>query len=100
MIGNLVKPRKATKNEPATEVLFALDHGGPSRPADNYWMGKLLFNCPVTGVNVQHWLDDDDDRGKPGDCYQSIVCQACARLHFVNRKTGRLLGQKEEAAEK
>ena len=62
-------------------------------------MDKLLFNCPATGVNVQHWLDDDDDRGKPGDCYQSIVCQACARLHFVNRKTGRLLGHKKAEAE-
>ena len=57
-------------------------------------MGKLLFTCPVTGMTVQHWLDDDDPI-KPGDCYQSIICQSCARLHFVNRKTGRLLGQKE-----
>jgi hypothetical protein len=63
------------------------------------WMGKLVFTCPVTGMSVQHWLDVDD-QSKPGDCYQSIVCQACARLHFVNRKTGRLLGQKEEEAEK
>jgi hypothetical protein len=47
-------------------------------------------------MNVQHWLDDDD---RPGDCYQSIVCPACARLHFINRKTGRVLGQKEADAE-
>lgn len=64
---------------------------------DRDWMGKLVFTCPVTGMSVQHWLDDDD-QSKPGDCYQSIVCQACARLHFVNRKSGRLLGQKEEQA--
>ena len=97
MIGKLVKPTKATKGKPVIEILFALDHGGPSRPADNDRMGKLLFNCPVTGIRVQHWLDDDNP-SKPGDGYQSIVCQACARLHFVNRKTGRLLGQKEERA--
>ena len=60
-------------------------------------MPSVLFTCPITGTKVQHWLDDDD---RPGDCYQSIVCQACARLHFVNRKTGRLLGQKEEEAER
>jgi hypothetical protein len=60
---------------------------------------NLLFTCPVTGINVQHWLDGDD-RGKPGDCYQSVVCQACGRLHFVNRKTGRVFGQKEEGEEK
>ena len=58
---------------------------------------KLLFTCPVTGMSVQHWLDDDDP-SKPGDCYQSIICHGCGRLHFINRKTGRLLGQKEEDA--
>src|SRR6516165_9367937 len=97
MIGNLIKPRKAAKGKPATDVLFALDHGGPSRPADHDWMGKLLFTCPVTGIRVQQWLDDDDPV-KPGDSYQPIICPACVRLHFVNRKTGRLLGQKEEKA--
>ena len=32
-VGKLTKPTKAIKNKPATEVLIALDHGGPSRPA-------------------------------------------------------------------
>jgi hypothetical protein len=26
----------------------------------------------------------------------SIVCPACTRLHFLNRKTGRLLGQDDK----
>jgi len=60
-------------------------------------MGKLLFTCPVTNVRIQHWLDDDD-LSAPGERYQSIVCPACARLHFINRKTGRVLGQKEADA--
>ena len=63
-------------------------------------MSKLLFKCPVTGVSVQHWLDDDDPSTTLGERYQSIVCPACARLHFINRKTGRVLGQKEVGAEK
>ena len=62
-------------------------------------MDKLLFTCPVTHMSVQHWLDDDD-LSPPGERYQSIVCPACARLHFINRKTGRVLGQGEEQAEK
>jgi len=78
-------------------VHFALDHGGPSRPVDNDWMSKLLFKCPVTGMSIQHWLDGDDP-SEPGERYQSIVCPACARLHFINRKTGRVLGQKEADA--
>jgi hypothetical protein len=59
-------------------------------------MGTLLFTCPVTGMNVQHrWLDDDKDA--QGDTYEPVACQACTRLHFVNRKTGRLLGQTERS---
>jgi hypothetical protein len=60
-------------------------------------MSKLLFKCPVTDICVQHWLDDDVPNA-PGERYHSIVCPACARLHFVNRKTGRVLGQKEADA--
>jgi hypothetical protein len=27
--------------------------------------------------------------------YESLTCPSCTRLHFVNRKTGKLLGEKE-----
>jgi len=27
--------------------------------------------------------------------YEGITCPACAKLHFINRKTGKLLGQDE-----
>ena len=57
-------------------------------------MGTLLFTCPATGMSVQHWLDDDNDAQH--DEYETVVCQACTRLHFINRGTGRLLGQTEE----
>jgi hypothetical protein len=61
-------------------------------------MATLLFTCPVSEMKVQHWVDDDDP-STPGERYQSIVCSACTRLHFINRKTGRVLGQKEADAE-
>jgi hypothetical protein len=25
--------------------------------------------------------------------YETVVCQACSRLHFINRATGKLLGE-------
>jgi hypothetical protein len=56
--------------------------------------GAFLFTCPTTSMKVQHWLDDDDDATE--DAYEGVVCQACARLHFVNRKTGKLLGHDSE----
>ena len=55
-------------------------------------MEKLVFTCPVTGLIVQHWLDEVDAVLK--DEYVGVQCQACTKLHFINKKTGKLLGQK------
>ena len=52
-------------------------------------MAALLFTCPNTRMEVQHWLDDDEDASE--DDYEGIACQACAGVHFVNRK-GKVLG--------
>ena len=58
-------------------------------------MANLIFKCPNTGMNVQHWLADE-----PGDnsraSYETVTCQACSRLHFINRASGKLLGAEEE----
>jgi hypothetical protein len=44
---------------------------------------------------VQHrWLDDDDEA--PEDAYEGVPCPACTAMHFLNRKTGKLLGQDSE----
>jgi hypothetical protein len=56
-------------------------------------MGASVFTCPNTKLNVQHWVDDDED--VPETEYAGIVCAACTRLPFVNRKTGKLLGSDE-----
>jgi len=52
----------------------------------------VVFKCPQTGMNVQHSptaTDDDEPKGT----HKSIVCPACSKLHFLNRLTGKLLGQ-------
>ena len=53
-------------------------------------MGHIIFKCPRTGMNVQHWLADSPDAE---DAYISVVCQACTRLHFIHNSTGKLLGE-------
>jgi hypothetical protein len=58
-------------------------------------MPQLLFKCPRSGMNVQHWLAEP----RPADplpVYQSVVCQACTRIHFINSATGKLLGREQE----
>jgi hypothetical protein len=56
-------------------------------------MAALLFTCPITQMKVQHWLDDDEDASE--DDYEGVICQACAGVHFINRK-GKVLGGDEE----
>jgi hypothetical protein len=39
---------------------------------------------------VQHWLDSGDE--VPEDDYEGVDCPACVQAHFINRKTGKVLG--------
>jgi hypothetical protein len=71
---------------------LALHHG---RAAQGRHISTMvlpfLFTCPATGMHVQHWSDGDADVRE--NEYEGIICPACTRLHFLNRKTGKLLGQ-------
>ena len=44
-------------------------------------------------MKVQHWLAGGEDT--PDDEYEAVVCKACARVNFINRKTGKLLDGKK-----
>jgi hypothetical protein len=55
-------------------------------------MAEIVFYCPNVDLSVQHLLDDNVQQ-KSGEIYESILCFACTRLHFFNKKTGKLLGQ-------
>jgi len=52
----------------------------------------ILFRCPQTGMNVQHWLADAPENAK--DSHASVVCPACTKIHFIHNSTGKLLGEK------
>lgn len=54
-------------------------------------MRTITFLCPITRVMVQHRLADDEAAEHQ---FQGMFCPACSQLHFVDRKTGRLLGRK------
>ena len=41
-------------------------------------------------MNVQHWSEENADVRE--NEYEGIICPACAHLHFLDRKTGKLLG--------
>ena len=56
-------------------------------------MAAFVFTCPITKLKVQDWSDDDDP---PEDQYDERACAACAGVHFVNPKTGKVLGEQNE----
>jgi hypothetical protein len=59
-------------------------------------MGNIIFKCPRTGLNVQHWLAGEPQPDNPSSSYESVTCNACGRLHFIDRASGKLAGEKEE----
>jgi hypothetical protein len=61
-------------------------------------MVPFIFTCPATLMNVQHLRDDDPDL--PATEYEPVTCTACTRIHLVNRKTGKLLGENDLSARK
>nr|WP_061029485.1 hypothetical protein [Bradyrhizobium sp. CCH5-F6] len=52
---------------------------------------NIIFKCPRTGMNVQHWLS-----GTTSDAAETHVpvrCPACASLHFVSLASGKMLSE-------
>jgi len=56
-------------------------------------MPTFLYRCPTTGFRVQGYIPGgvEDD-----DVYEAVTCIACARVHMVNPKTGKVLGQSDD----
>jgi hypothetical protein len=54
-------------------------------------MRNLIFTCPVANQNVQHRIETPSDRD-----YESVKCLACAGVHFINLKTGKVLRRDKE----
>jgi hypothetical protein len=59
-------------------------------------MGNVIFRCPRTGMNVQHWLADEPPSDDAVSSYETVTCSACAGFHFINRSSGKLLGDSED----
>jgi hypothetical protein len=63
-------------------------------------MSNIIYRCPTTGLNVQGWFADDPASANVGDSaranadetYEAVLCTACTKLHLINPKTGRTLG--------
>ena len=77
----------------AVRVDLALDQCRAAFGRHIFAMAHFVFKCPATGLDVQRELDDDPDISE--NEYEAVRCLACAGLHLVNRKNGKVLGQHE-----
>jgi hypothetical protein len=59
-------------------------------------MDSFVFKCPLTGMNVQHQFAEESALDGPRCTYETVLCQACSRLHFINRSSHKLLGAPKE----
>jgi hypothetical protein len=58
-------------------------------------MASFIYRCPNLGLLVQGWAAQDvTDRET--ESFEAMHCTACAQLHFVNPKTGKVLSKGDE----
>jgi hypothetical protein len=55
-------------------------------------MTAITYRCPNMQQSIQYWLDGKDVQDE-GQKYIAVLCYACLELHFVERTTGKVLGQ-------
>ena len=52
----------------------------------------IILRCPQTGMDVQTLLYKlEREEARP--YYVALTCPACSRLHFIDKSTGKALGQ-------
>jgi hypothetical protein len=54
----------------------------------------IVFRCPRTGMNVQTLLAKQS--ANEPKAYEIVTCPACTQFHFINKATGKALGDKTE----
>jgi hypothetical protein len=56
-------------------------------------MTTFIYRCPITGSRVPADAPEPTDEGK-GEHFEPVKCTACKRVHLINPKTGKLIGDK------
>ena len=71
--------------------IFDLGQLGKARRRHDIKMKNIIFICPVTKENVQHRFECVSSNR-----YEAVTCLACDGIHFVDPKTGTVLGRNKE----
>ena len=52
----------------------------------------FLYRCPTTGHKVQGIVRDTPAAPTDTATYETVTCTACARVHLINPRNGRVAG--------
>ena len=63
--------------------------------ADQQSLRPILFHCPQTGHRVQG-LIATETAGTRIEDYETVSCIACSGVHFVNVRSGVVLGMSRD----
>jgi hypothetical protein len=58
-------------------------------------LATFVYRCSATRLHVQGWAADDTSE-HDGATYESVTCIACTRVHLVNPKTGKVMGEDDD----
>ena len=54
-------------------------------------MPTFLYRCPNTGYRVQGFVAEETSGDS--ESYEAITCIVCQRVHLVNPRTGKVVGE-------
>ena len=78
-----------------TDREFDLDQGAGRPVSDISAMSAMIvFRCPRTGMKVQTLLFKQ--AANEPKLYEIVTCPACTQFHFINKATGKALGDSAE----
>ena len=58
-------------------------------------MALMMFKCPNWNLPVPARFDDESPESQD-ETFEPIKCVACGQFHYLNRKTGRVLGSDDK----
>ena len=56
-------------------------------------MANFIYRCPNTGFYAHAWIDGNDNNDRT---YLAVTCPACQRVHLINSKSGKLIGDDDD----
>ena len=55
-----------------------------------------MYRCGVRGIHTHAWIADDVQARAREHEYVSVSCMACQQAHWINLRTGEVIGAARE----